>query len=84
MPIWVSDMTFFPQNDKIASCSRHGYVRLVLPIFVVVFASFYLDFLIITFQVRLYDPLLPQRRPIVNAHEPDEVFTCLSRTPNEK
>ncbi|XP_065199689.1 WD repeat-containing protein 74 [Planococcus citri] len=58
-PVWVSDMTFFPDSDKIINCSRHGYVR-------------------------LYDPLLPQRRPVINVQQPEEVFTCISRTPNDQ
>ncbi|KAK7605446.1 hypothetical protein V9T40_007304 [Parthenolecanium corni] len=33
--------------------------------------------------VRLYDPLLPQRRPVFNAHQDDQVFTCITCAPAE-
>ncbi|XKL67990.1 hypothetical protein PGB90_003481 [Kerria lacca] len=58
IPIWVSDLIFLRSSEKIATCMRHGYVR-------------------------LYDPLLPQRRPVFNAFQQDKVFTCICDTPND-
>lgn len=30
VPIWVSDIGFLPDSSKIATCSRYGYVSILL------------------------------------------------------
>lgn len=79
-------MTFFPDSDQIASCTRHGFVRLIY-VYIFLSSTPYLHlfiYILFIMKVRLYDPLLPQRRPVINVQQPDEVFTCLSRTPNDQ
>lgn len=29
VPLWISDIGFFPQSSKIATCSRYGHVRVL-------------------------------------------------------
>ncbi|KAG9263232.1 WD repeat-containing protein 74 [Astyanax mexicanus] len=53
VPVWVRDMAFIPDSEKIVTCT--GY-----------------------HQVRVYDPLTPQRRPVLEAEFGEYPLTALS------
>ncbi|KAM4018090.1 WD repeat-containing protein 74 isoform 2-T2 [Anomaloglossus baeobatrachus] len=57
VPVWIRDLDFIPESDKIVTCTSHH-------------------------QVRIYDPIATQRRPVLEVLFGEDPLTALSITPD--
>jgi len=53
VPVWVTDLAFLPDSQKLVTCTGHS-------------------------QVRVYDPAVKQRRPVIDMKFEDYALTCMS------
>ncbi|XP_075043723.1 WD repeat-containing protein 74 [Mixophyes fleayi] len=57
VPVWIRDLDFIPESDKVVTCTSY-------------------------YQVRIYDPSSPQRRPVLEVMFGENPLTALSITPD--